>query len=80
MYKILKENAPSKNSNIEYIVDYEGKKLYLFLNDWNGEYYTDSYEFDNDEFIYKKTGLCFRPIYVEVNEDEFELLGFEKVF
>ena len=56
-----------KETNPTYGADYElenGDILYAM--DWNGE----RYEISN--------GTYWTPVYQEVDEDEFEIIGFEK--
>lgn len=40
----------------------------LWEKDWNGEIYSN-----------EKTGKEYRPVYKQINEDEFEVIGYEEV-
>lgn len=57
-------------SGVDYTLE-NGTKLYLM--DWNGEIYTNG--FNNGSHTY----LGYRPVYKEISEDEFEIIGFEEI-
>ncbi|HZH58264.1 MAG TPA: hypothetical protein VEY70_01515 [Metabacillus sp.] len=50
------------------------------LHGWNGEEFTDCWECVGDDLMdVGKTGIMIRPIYEEVEEDEFEIVGYQIV-
>lgn len=67
-----------KNENVNwvgYLADYELENgILLFDSDWNGEIYREGF----DPKTKKNNGRYYRPVYKEVDEDEFEIIGFEE--
>lgn len=76
MLKIKKENI---NTDIEYQLEND---VYLFNVDWNGEcYLTGATETEATDVMagYKDNNRRYDPVYKEVAEDEFEIIGFEEI-
>jgi hypothetical protein len=77
MLKIKERNV--KNSighEVDYILE-NGVELYSI--DWNGEIYSQGY-LRKDKFqLGENLNYSYRPVYKEIGEDEFELLGFEEI-
>ena len=64
------------------IIDYEGDE-YIAM-DWNGERYGKCYKRAHFGGTFPAEGwerrdIALRPIYKEVAEDEFEIIGYEEV-
>lgn len=59
-----------------------GDKTYV-LNEsqWNGEYYSDCWQVEDENGIGNLGNeKNFKPIYKEIGEDEFQLIGYEEIF
>ena len=80
-----KENANMKtlgtwwnDKNIE-IVEIEGRPIALY--GWNGETYLNCWEvkemINGTGFDIKEDGLRVRPLYKQIDEDEFKVVGYE---
>lgn len=62
--------------HLGYLVDYKLENgVLLYDMDWNGERYNEGF----DPRLVRNTGMAYLPIYVEVAEDEFEIVGFEEM-
>lgn len=62
-----------KETNCKYKVDYvleDGTELYEA--DWNGEIYSNGWKNGKD------TNRTYEPVYEQVEEDEYEIIGFEE--
>ena len=61
------------------IVEIEGRPI--ALSGWNGEMYTDCWEVvemkGNEGFDIKVDNLEIKPVYEEVDEDDWEIVGYE---
>lgn len=55
---------------IDYVLE-DGTEL--FTMDWNGEIYTNGLK------ELKDTNKRYRPIYNKINDDEYEVIGFEEI-
>lgn len=47
----------------------------LCRQNWNGEMYGDSINPETERY----TGKEYRPVYKQIDEDEFEVIGYEEV-
>lgn len=67
-----------KNENVKWVgyqADYELENgILLFDTDWNGEIYTEGF----DPKTEKSNGRRYSPVYKEVDEEQFEIIGFEE--
>ena len=63
------------------VVEIEGR--FIALDGWNGEEYTDCWEVEeiikDTAYGVKVDGLKVKPIYEEIEQDNFELTGYEFV-
>ena len=61
------------------VVEIEGR--FIALDGWNGEEYTDCWEVKeivrDTAYGVKADGLKAKPIYEEIEQDNFELTGYE---
>ena len=73
-------NTWFENKEIE-VVKINGK--WYALNGWNGEVYTDCWETEEPTYGTShdvlEDNIAIRPIYKEIEEDNFELVGYEVV-
>ena len=71
MLKIKNENI----TRVGYLVDYELENgILLYDTDWNGEIYTEGF----DPVTEKNNSRSYKPVYKEIEEDQFEIIGFEE--
>lgn len=63
------------NSDIE-VVEIDGR--WFALDGWNGDYYDNCWETDENTFNIED-GECYeiKPVYQEIDEDEFEIVNYE---
>lgn len=63
------------------VVEINGK--WYALNEWNGEIYTDCWETEEPTYGTScdvlEDNIAIRPIYKEIEEDNFELVGYEVI-
>ena len=81
MFKIEKYSK-IVNRAIDYVIvneDNENEVICLFINDWNGEIYTNSAIYNKINGFYISLNRRFRPIYAKFGDD-FEIIGFEEVY
>ena len=64
----IKENA-NKKYKVDYVLE-DGTELYE--TDWNGEIYGNGWKDEKD------TNRTYKPIYKEIAEDEYKIVGFEE--
>lgn len=65
------------NKEIE-VVEIDGRWFALY--GWNGEAYCDCWETDEHTFCLEDgKSYEIRPVYKEISEDEFEIIGYEIV-
>lgn len=60
------------------IVSIDG--LFYALYGWNGEYYTNCWKVDSTDGLMEsadKNIYCIKPIYREVIQDDFEIIGYK---
>lgn len=61
------------------IVEVEGRPI--ALSGWNGEQYLQCWEVEEiisgTGFGIKEDGLCVRPVYKQIVNDEWEIIGYE---
>ena len=75
MLKVQESNVKNNLGNyIEYVLE-NGIELYLI--DWNGEVYLNGYLRKDKQG--ENTGYRYKPVYKEVGENQFILLGFEEL-
>ena len=60
-------------------LEVEGRPI--ALSGWNGEQYLQCWEVDEiisgTGFGVKEDGLCVRPVYKQIDNDEWEIIGYE---
>ena len=61
------------------IVEVEGRPI--ALSGWNGEQYLQCWEVEEiisgTGFGVKEDGLCVRPVYKQIDNDEWKIIGYE---
>lgn len=62
------------DKNIE-IYEIEGRKI--ALNGWNGEVYNECFEVSEDLHEILEKNLKVKPIYEQVDEDDFKIIDYE---
>lgn len=61
---------------VGHMVDFELENgVALFKEDWNGEYYSNGFDLEKEI----ETNYDYIPVYKEVAEDEFEIIGFKEI-
>lgn len=69
MIKIKREVC--KKNSVDFILE-DGTELYT--EDWNTEIYKNG--FKNN----KLTNLCYKPVFTEIEDECFEIIGFEVIY
>ena len=72
MLEIRERNIKNElGHEIDYVLE-NGVELYS--QDWNGEIYAKGYDRKN----HKDTEYYYRPVYKELENEDFEIIGFEE--
>lgn len=68
---IIKNNSSAIYDGVDFELE---NGILLFTNDWNGEIYGTGFNPRTKE----NDGNHYKPVYKEISEDEFEIIGFEE--
>ena len=71
-YEEIFETVYDSNKCVDAFLE-KGERL--CRQNWNGEVFTDSIDFETEKY----TGKEYRPVYRQIEEDCFEVIGYEEV-
>lgn len=67
-----------KDTNTE-IIRIDGRNIVINFNNWNGEKYFNCFEVAENLIDIIKRNIEVKPIYKQVSDEDFELVGYEIV-